>query len=401
MDVSYVTLNPAWPVLLPAPKEDRPLSRRPKALLAATSAVALAATTLAAAPAAYAEEDPKTTTVASGLDNPRQLSFGAGQTLYVAEAGTGGSGPCLTDPENPSEEVCLGPTGAITEVSRGEQKRIITGLPSLALAGGPNASGPADVAVRGNTITIAVGLGQNPKDREKLGAGGAQLGTLLTGRIGSPLTVASDLAGYEGSDPDGAGPDSNPTGFIALDSNNWAVIDAGGNDLIQVGKRGESTVAVFPNDRTTPAPFPGPWGEAGTLISFQSVPTDVVKGPDGAFYVSELTGFPFPEGASTIWKVMPGQEPTVYATGLNNVTSLDFKGNQLYAVQISDNWLLADPTSPPIGSVRKVVPGATDHPPVVKGLFAPYGIAIRGNDAYVTTGSVAAGAGEVITFSLR
>ncbi|WP_425308977.1 ScyD/ScyE family protein [Ammonicoccus fulvus] len=373
------------------------MSRRTKALLAATSAVALTATTLAAAPAAYAD-NPSTTVVASGLNNPRQISFGAGQTLYVAESGTGGSGPCLPNPEDSSDQVCLGATGSITEISRGEQKRIVTGLPSLASAEGGGASGPADVDVRGNTITIAVGLGGTTESRAQLGAGGAQLGTLLTGRIGSSLSVAADVAAYEQAhDPDGAGPDSNPTGFIALDSHNWAVIDAGGNDLIKVGKRGESTVAVFPGDRTAPAPFAGPWGDAGTPLPYQSVPTDVVKGPDGAFYVSELTGFPFPKGASTIWKVVPGQAPTVYATGLTNVTSLDFKGNQLYAVQLADNGFLAGP----IGSVRKVVPGSTDHPVVVGGLQMPYGIAIRGNDAYITTGAMLSGGGEVHRISLR
>ncbi len=383
------------------------MSRRTKALLAATSAVALTVTTLSAAPAAYAE-GPSFTTVASGLNNPRQISFGAGQTLYVAEAGQGRPGqPCTLETggqKGPEGGVtCLGMTGSITQISNGKQTRVVEGLPSIAGETGGGASGPADVDVRGNNIAIAMGLGGTPETRAAFGPGAADLGKILTGRIGSKLTVAADVAAYEKTnDPDKAGPDSNPTALLALDSNNWAVIDAGGNDLIQVGKRGESTVAVFPNDRM--APFPD-FGEnappgappAGTPIPFQSVPTDVVKGPDGAFYVSELTGFPFPQGASTIWKVVPGQEPTVYATGLTNVTSLDFKGNQLYAVQVADNGLLAGPT----GSVRKVVPGSTVHPAVVEGLFAPYGVAIRGNDAYVTTGSVAAGAGEVITFSLR
>lgn len=166
--------------------------------------------------------------------------------------------------------------------------------------------------------------------------------------------------------------------------------------MVAAGKREPSTVATFPLDRTAPAPFPGPWGPAGTLIAYQSVSTDVVKGPDGALYVSELNGFPFPAGASTIWRVVPGKKPEVYATGLTSVTGLDWRGEQLYAVRIFDGPFFGS-----LGSVRKVVRGSTNHPAVAEGLPTPYGIAIRGDSAYVTTGSVLPGGGEVREISLR
>lgn len=89
----------------------------------------------------------------------------------------------------------------------------------------------------------------------------------------------------------------------------------------------------------------------------------------------------------------------MYATGLTNVTSLEFKGNQLYAVQLADEGLASG--GAPIGSVRKVTAGGSEHQAVVAGLFAPYGIAIRGNDAYVTTGAMIPGGGEVHRISLR
>lgn len=38
----------------------------------------------------------------------------------------------------------------------------------------------------------------------------------------------------------------------------------------------------------------------------ESVPTAVAIGPDGAYYVSELKGVPFPPGASRIWRIAPG-----------------------------------------------------------------------------------------------
>ena len=44
--------------------------------------------------------------------------------------------------------------------------------------------------------------------------------------------------------------------------------------------------------------------------------------------------------------------------------------------------------------------GGSSHSVVAEGLFAPYGIAIKGKTAYVTTGSVAPGAGQVIAVPL-
>src|SRR5688500_17484342 len=68
------------------------------------------------------------TTVATGFDNPRGLAFAPDGTLYVAEAGRGGSGPCFTGPE--SGEVCFGTTGAVSMVRQGRKIPVLTGLPS-------------------------------------------------------------------------------------------------------------------------------------------------------------------------------------------------------------------------------------------------------------------------------
>ena len=58
-----------------------------------------------------------------------------------------------------------------------------------------------------------------------------------------------------------------------------------------------STVAVFPDRLALAPPFLGL--PPGTQIPMQAVPTAVAEGPDGALYVSQLTGFPFPVGGST------------------------------------------------------------------------------------------------------
>ncbi|HEY7813741.1 MAG TPA: ScyD/ScyE family protein [Nakamurella sp.] len=93
-------------------------------------------------------------------------------------------------------------------------------------------------------------------------------------------------------------------------------------------------------------------GEFGRASSMQAVPISVATvGYDGSYYISQLTGFPFPKGAANIYRIDPrGGDPTVNASGLTNVTDLAFNGRELYAVQISTEGLLTGPT----GSLVKV-----------------------------------------------
>src|SRR5919108_5761738 len=96
-------------------------------LLALATVAAPAGPASAASPSTAAGRDQ---VVARGLNNPRGIAFGPDGALYVAEAGAGGAGPCLTGPEG--EQVCFGSSGAVTRVWRGTQHRVQGGLPSLA-----------------------------------------------------------------------------------------------------------------------------------------------------------------------------------------------------------------------------------------------------------------------------
>ncbi len=134
-----------------------------------------------------------------------------------------------------------------------------------------------------------------------------------------------------------------------------------------------------------------------TAIGADAVPTSVVRGRDGAYYLTQLTGFPFQPGAANIWRVVPGRAPTVYASGLTNLTDLAFaRDGSLYAVQIAANGLL----NGPIGSLVKINPGSSQHETIAGDLFAPYGVALRGDSAYVSTCTVCAGGGEVLKLAL-
>ncbi len=363
-------------------------------VLAATITTAVA--TAVALGAGTAGADQQYEVVASGLNNPRQLSFTPNGALFVAESGRGGDGPCMIGGEG--DEVCFGLSGSITKVHHGTQRRVLTDLPSLATEDGSQASGPADVEVTGNQqFVVSIGLGTNPANRAQLPASGQAMGTLIQGTFNRGWSTMADIAGHEAQTNPIDDPDSNPTGVLRH-GGTYLNTDSGGNTLLMATRTGRvRTLAAFPDRMVDAPPFLGL--PPGTQLPMQAVPTSVVRGPDGAFYVSQLTGFPFPPGGSNIYRVMPGHTPTVYATGLTNVTDLAFAPDgTLYAVEIAEQGLL----NGPVGALVKVAPAASggQNEVVLNGLTAPYGVALRGGDAFVTTCSVCAGGGQVIKVDL-
>jgi hypothetical protein len=370
-------------------------------LAAGCAALVTGLATATAGPAVAHDRAPTATTpavVATALHNPRHLQWYDGG-LYVAEAGRGGSGACLPAPEAEGEDTCVGATGSITRVQGNRQRRVVTKLPSLAVESGEGAIGPSDVRVHGRRFTVALGLGADPTRRVELGAAGRRLGTVSTGRLGSSrLRVVADVAAHEAlTNPDGKVEggqkvlDTNPVGLVQRGRTSM-VVDAGGNALLSYQHHDVDTVAVFPS---TPVPGPG-----GATIPMDAVPTAAAVGPDGAIYVSQLTGFPFPVGGASIWRVAPGKAPVKYATGLTNVTDLAFgRDGSLYAVELTVKGLLAgDATSGAV--VRIPRGGGAQHTTVAGSLPAPYGIALHGDSAYVTTHTNEAGTGAVVRIGL-
>ena len=211
---------------------------------------------LALSPAAAAHE-PSLKVVASGLDNPRGIDIGKWGSVYVAEGGRGGAGPCIPSPEGEGE-ICLGETGAITKIWHGGQRRVVTGLPSSAGAGGVEALGPQDIALLGHGgALIAVGLGGDPAERDGLGPIGARFGKLYKASSHGHVREVADIAGFEATaNPDEGEFDSNPSS-VATRHGKTAVADAGGNSLVGVSYRGKvRTLATFPFE-PTPAGHPG------------------------------------------------------------------------------------------------------------------------------------------------
>lgn len=329
------------------------------------------------------------TPVASGLDNPRGMAFGPNGALYVAEAGEGGSNFCFEHPA--LGPVCGGPSGAVTRLWRGTQERIIRGLPSFANEDG-EALGPSDVGPHGNgNLFVTIGLGDNPAVRNTFPASARLHGWLVKGTPGGTVKPVVDISAFEAAnDPDAGQPgthvDSNPNNVAALPGGR-VVADAGANDLLWVDASGNiSVLAVFP---VRFVPF------GGGMIPMQPVPTSVAVGPDGAFYVGQLTGFPFPFGGANIFRVVPGQAPTVYASGFTNVLGIAFgPDGSLYVAEISHFGLLS---GNPAGGIWRVPPGGGTPQLLTTSVILPGGIAVAPDGSlYVSTCAPCSNTGQVV-----
>ena len=340
--------------------------------------------------------------IANGLDSPRGIAFGPDGALYVTEAGRGGTEGCIPLPGTPGVNQCYGPTGAITRIQNGTQERVVTGLPSLA-AGNFNVTGPHDIAFDSAGKAYAVvGLGSNPDDRDN------QLGIPDFGQLiainnfngGGSWTRLADFAAYEGlNNPDGSssgfynpynnGIDSNPYGLLIQDDNVF-VVDAAANTLFSVKTDGsELTLQSVFDARPVTDPF------SGQTIGMQSVPTSIVTGPDGAFYVGELTGIPFPEDAARIYRIGTDYEPEVFADGFTEIIDLAFdnKGG-LYVLEFTSESLLS---GNPNGALIYLAANGTRTTITSDELIYPTSLTLGSDGAvYVANRGFIAGQGEIL-----
>ena len=347
-------------------------------------AVALAATTIVAPlPSVGANgKQVQVTSIASGLRNPRGIDW-HNRALFVAEAGKGGSGPCV---EGEFGEVCFGRTGAITRIRGGNQERIARGLPSIASPDGTAAIGPHDVAVDDGKLYVTVGLEGDLQKRSRLGPDARALGRLLRIRPYESRDWVADLAGFEADDnPDGGEVDSNPYGILRRADSTIAT-DAGANSLLRVQNRKVTSLAVF-RDRLVPF--------NGEQVPMDAVPTTVVRGPDGAYYVGQLTGFPFPVGGARVYRVVPGHKPQIYARGFTNIIDIAFDPRgRLYVLEIAHNGLLSEE---PYGALQRVNRDGSKKMLLDDGLFFPAGLVVRSaHEMYVTNCGVCKDTGEVL-----
>ncbi len=175
----------------------------------------------------------------------------------------------------------------------------------------------------------------------------------------------ADLLAFEMNvNPDGGAIDSNPFDVAALSGTEALVADAGGNDVLIVDSMGNvDWVATLPDELVSTDNAKDLVGcprapkdlrfvcRLPDMIPAQAVATSVAIGPDGAYYVSELKGFPGPIGESKIWRIAPGTlhakcgtSPacTVVADGFTSIVDLTFgPDGTLYVTEIDEASFLA------------------------------------------------------------
>ncbi|MCP9486236.1 MAG: ScyD/ScyE family protein [Gaiellaceae bacterium MAG52_C11] len=288
----------------------------------------------------------RVTVLAKNLNSPRGLNFAPEGHLIVVESGNGAA-PCAVGAgiTVPPRDVpgCVNATGAIVVRSPGSTRfeRYHTGWPSwrTSVAGQPSeVTGLHDIGFPGLAKAyVTIGWDATPAARSGGGSARRSFGRLVkTGPDRGKLVIA-DLAAFEQRRNPAGGPvDSNPYGLLA-EARSTFVADAGANALYEVKRNGNvSLVTTFPLT-TNPPTCTLPGGEAGPPAS-DPVPTTVVRGPDKALCVGELTGFPFCAGVARVWRVVPGAKPKVHRTGFKMIIDMAFaKDGTLYVLQFASS----------------------------------------------------------------
>ena len=224
----------------------------------------------------------------------------------------------------------------------------------MAFPDGSGAAGPHDIKFDADgTAYVLLGYAANPAFRKSLGD--TTLGTIITCKESNntwssivDITNCEAINKIASSDNEIA---SNPLSLY-VDSNKLVIVDAGANSLFSVNTDGSDlkliaaipdrilTNPIFPGAKSQNfdrghVPAPGAYTQAPpSQMLIQSVPTDVVKGADGAYYVCEFSGFPFPEGGARIYKISADGEAQVFASGFTQLIDMTFdaEGN-LYVLQ--------------------------------------------------------------------
>jgi hypothetical protein len=207
-----------------------------------------------------------------------------------------------------------------------------------------------------------------------------------------------DVAGFAYSE---GFPDSNAYSVARGPRKDLFIADSGANAIFRYNRRtGEMSVfATLPALENGPGPYP-PFSDA--------VPTKIIaaedfeieqddesdtksREKDPAFYVGQLTGYPFTQGASRIWALYRDGSMKPVAEGMTTVVdiAIDPEEDALVVVSIgewSNDFGFFLPGSGSIVSIDE--DGVVT--PVIDQLFAPTGVAFD-DDGDLYTTSVATG----------
>ena len=340
---------------------------------------------------------------------PRYLLFSLVALLAVFPIGGAASGVPTYAFATPIFGLATAPDGSLLVADAG------AGIVELRNGEGSlvaSLAGVTDVAPIGRGAMFAITAGGPGPDARKL----------FRVSRGSVQELA-DLGQFEADvNPDRGAIDSNPFD-VAAAGDEALVADAGGNDLLVVNQKGDvDWVATLPIELAStenlkalagcPNP-PPPFAYACSLpamIPAQAVATSIAIGPDGAYYVGELKGFPAPTGMSRVWRIAPGTRHAdcatssacaVVATGFTSIVDLAFAPDgSLYVVEIDEaSWAAVELGLPSLGGTADRCQLATGKcTEVATHLVIPIAVAIsRGGMAYVAINALIPGGASIIT----
>ena len=397
------------------------------------------------------------TTIVDGISNARGASFDSEGNLYVGEPGIGGDGNCQPSPSTLFQPICAGNSGSVVKVTPdGQEERLFDNFQSLAeQPSGNQGAGPQAIEFDSSgSAYLLTGFAGYPGNRDpELSALGNTAGIppeqLATFPPSSPdrllntpnlaklykadlntqqLTEVFDFGKYEiTNNPDGGDIVTNPY-ELTISGNDAYVVDGGGNAVYNIKLDGSNEVKatalpknLVDNPEFPPLPpgqelppglveipasalpegqAPGEPGEVPSQVLSQSVPTGAAVGPDGALYVGEYVGFPYPEGNARIFRIGEDGNPDVFLDGFTQITDLTFdKEGNLLVLQFGDESQLTGDLASLPGSLIQVAPDGTRTTLVAagQGLESADGVVV-GPDSqiYVTNRGVGPEAGSVV-----
>ncbi|HEX3302437.1 MAG TPA: ScyD/ScyE family protein [Thermomicrobiales bacterium] len=324
------------------------------------------------------------TVIASGLTNPRDFTWGADGTLYVALAGTGGSTPATEDsPANKAIGPFMGgSTGALVRIENGCPTAVVTGLPSVADGIG-SVLGAEDVAILGDHLYVSSDGGGAAHGNPDAPSG------IYRALADGTFQLVADLSAFLRANPAKIGtsfpdydPDADGYRMVADESANllW-VLEPNSGGLLSVTADGTIT-------------------RVADLSDGHPVPASIALAPGGGVYIGNLTAAPFPDGTAKVIKVMPDGTVTDVLTGLTTVTGLAVASDgTLYVLEMSTGNTDQPPfLVPGSGKVLRMT-GADSTEEVASGLMLPISLNIGPDNAfYVSMPAVGAndGSGSIV-----